>query len=58
VNNIFGLRGDAEFILDVVFLEVFVEAAAPDIAQEDVGGLENRADFAWVGRRQHDGFGA
>ena len=39
---IFGLRGYAEVVLDALFFEEVVEAAAENVAKQDVGWLEHR----------------
>ena len=58
VDDVLGLGGDAEVVFDLVLFEEVVEAAHPDVAQEDVGGFEDRADGAGVVEGQDDGFGA
>ncbi len=45
-------------MLYLVLFEEVVEAAHPDVANHDVGGLEDGADCAGVVHREDDGLGA
>jgi hypothetical protein len=54
VQFVFWLGGDAEIEVDTVFFEEIVEAAHPDVADHDVGGLEDGAHGVGVVEGEHD----
>ena len=57
VEGVFGLGGDAEVEGDVEAFQEVVEGAHPDVADHDVGGLEDGGDRSRVGEAEEDGFG-
>jgi hypothetical protein len=58
MEDVFGLGGYAEVVVDLEAVEEVVETAEPDVAQHDVGGLEDGADPLGVVHGQADGLGA
>ena len=43
MEDIFGLWGYTKVVFYLVFLEVVVERAHPNVAEQDVGGFKDRS---------------